>query len=94
MVRAAHKWTRFHVSEAHLLALCFKGCKLLERYVTLNGKMLERWAKVLPNGEYIDLVRAHIMHDFDNLIPCLAQSQHEAGLGCTGRTHYFLRGGP
>src|SRR5436305_1966855 len=89
VIGTAYEWARFDVPEAHLLTLGFECGEFFQWDITLNGKMLERWAKILPDGEYIDLVRAHIMHDFDNLIPCLAQSQHEAGLGWRGGIHFF-----
>src|SRR6266700_1680992 len=89
MIGTAYEWARFDMPEAHLLTLGFECGEFFQWDITLNGKMLERWAKVLPNSEYIDIVRVHIMHDFDNLIPGLAQSQHEAGLGWRGGIHFF-----
>src|SRR5260370_17347508 len=51
--------------------------------------MLKRGAQILSNRQDIDLVLAQIVHDLDHLLPCLAQSQHEAGLGWGGSIHLF-----
>src|SRR5581483_11649554 len=51
--------------------------------------MLERWAQVLADGEDVHIMFVHVMHDFKNLVPGLAKSQHEAGLGGSGGIHLF-----
>ena len=51
--------------------------------------MLKRGTQVLSNRQDINIVLAYVVHDLDDFIPCLAQAQHKAGLGWSGRIHLF-----
>src|SRR5712692_9778668 len=87
VIGAAHEWSRLHMTKPHLFALGLQGGKFFQRHIALYGQMLERWAQVLADSQDVDIMLAHIVHHLDHLIPCFAQSQHEAGLGWRGSIH-------
>ncbi|MNQ83831.1 hypothetical protein D3C85_989330 [compost metagenome] len=43
--------------------------------------------QVLAQGQHVDVVLAHALHDFDDFFVGLAQTQHQAGLGRNVRHH-------
>ncbi|MNC05602.1 hypothetical protein D3C75_530910 [compost metagenome] len=43
--------------------------------------------QILTEGQHVDVVLAHALHDFDDFFVGLAQTQHQAGLGRNVRHH-------
>ena len=39
------------------------------------------WLEVLADSQEVDVSGAQIVHDLENLLPRLAQADHDAGLG-------------
>ncbi|MNO78209.1 hypothetical protein D3C76_693380 [compost metagenome] len=53
----------------------------------LHRQVVTRRLQVLAEGEHVDLVLAHAVHDLDDLIVGLAETEHQAGLGRHVRDH-------
>src|SRR5260370_11581363 len=77
------------MAKSHLLTFGLQSSKFFQWHIALDREVLQRWAQVLPDGENIDIMLTQVLHNCNLLIPCLTEAEHEAGLGRSGRVHFF-----
>src|SRR5216683_1367214 len=77
------------MAKSHLLTFGLQSSKFLQWHIALDREVLQRWTQVLPDGENIDIVLTQVLHNCNLLIPRLTEAEHEAGLGRSGRVHFF-----
>jgi hypothetical protein len=78
------------------------GSELLRRHKADHRVVLAGRLEVLPDRQEIDLGRAQVVHELQDLVPLLAQTYHDAGLGnrvgsssyahCRSRIEWKFRG--
>ena len=57
------------------------GCELIRRDEPVHGVMLGRGLQILPDGQKVDIGRAHVVHHLQHLLARLAQPDHDTGFG-------------
>src|SRR5207253_11328115 len=87
VVRAAHQWPGFHMTEAELERLHFEHRKFLRGHVSRDRQVVGRRPKVLTDGQDLDVMRPQIAEDLDHLVQLLPQAEHDAGLDEDGCVH-------
>ena len=61
----------------------------LERMERLHGQVVATGSQVLPNGQHIDAMVAHVLHHSQNFFVRFTQSHHQAALGRYMRMQSF-----
>src|SRR5690606_20995974 len=80
-VARAHHRPAGGVLEAHLQRLGLQHREGVRVHVTQHRQVAAGGLQVLADGEHLDVVRAHVAHDLEDLVVGLAQADHQAGLG-------------
>ncbi len=81
VVGGAHHRAAGDLREADRLGV---GAELVEfrgRDEALDREVVETRLQVLPQGQHIDVVRAHVAQHLPDLVDLLAETEHQAGLG-------------
>ena len=73
--------TAGRIGEAHFSRTLFEQLEVLRTDKALDRQMVPGRLEILPEGQHVDGVCAHLAHDFKDFLVGLAQPQHQAGLG-------------
>src|SRR5436190_6866361 len=80
VVRAPHERTRLHMEESELLRLFLELREDLRSDVLDDGQVIVRRPQVLAEREHVAAALAQIAEDRAELLPRLAEAQHETAL--------------
>src|SRR4029453_5191651 len=81
VIRRAYQRADGGVAESECVGLALKHGECVRMHVTRYRQMAGAGLEILPDGEHLDLVRAHVAHDRENLLVGFAEAHHQAGLG-------------
>jgi len=84
MIRTADQRSGSHVVKTHVLSCVLVLGKLLGLDKPYHPVVLVGGSQVLTDGQDIASDAPEVGHQFDNLVPGLAESHHKAGLGTQG----------
>src|SRR5471032_2075924 len=87
VVRGTHQRAGRHVLEAHFVTFLGEPGEGVRVHKTLHRQVAARRLQVLAQGQHVDVVFAHALHDFDHFFVGFAQAQHQAGFGRNVRHH-------
>ncbi len=81
VIAGAHEGTALHPLEAARLALFFEASELIGRIVPHNRQVETARLQILADGHDVQVVGAQVVHHLQNLVPRLAQPDHDARFG-------------
>src|SRR5258706_336825 len=67
----------------------FASQRALPYKVVLDWEVVRRGLQVLADGEHVDIVRAQVAHDRQDLVIGFAEADHQAGLGWHAEILFF-----
>ena len=81
VIAGTHERAAGGVSEAHRVCGVLEPLELRGLDIAQDRKMVRRRLQVLADSQHVDVVRAKIAHDRENLLVALPKSDHESGFG-------------
>ena len=89
VVAGAHHGAHGRVFETHFIGAGFEHLEGVRVHVALDRQMGGAGCQVLADGQHLDVVVTHVLHDLQHFFIGLAQADHDAAFGRHIGVHLF-----